>query len=102
MNAQCYTALAADETIKARLFNMSNQRSVFVRAVLQVAQQSPLFNSIASVKCSAGHCNFAWFVESAFNCFVKNELKRINKKKIAEPPAKMSKAVRKLTGKSKI
>ena len=81
---------------------MSNQRSVFVRAVLQVAEQSPLFNSIASVKCSAGHCNITWIVESAFKCFAKNELKRINEKKLAEPPAKMSRAVRKLTGKSNI
>ena len=99
---QCYTVLAADETIKARLFKMSNQRSAFVRAILQVAEQSSLFNNIASVKCSAGHCNFTWIVESAFNCFAKNELKRINEKILAEPPAKMSRAVRKLTGKSKI
>ena len=97
---QCYTVLAADESIKARLFKASNQRSVFIHAVLQVAEQSSLFTSITSVKCSAGHCNFTWIVESALNCFAKNELKRINDRKLVDPPAKMSRTIRKLTGKS--
>ena len=97
---QCYTILAADESIKTRLFKASNQRSVFVHAELQVAEQSSLFTSISSVKYSAGHCNFTWIVESAFNCFAKNQLKRINDRKLVDPPAKMSRTIRKLTGKS--
>ena len=95
---QCYTVLQADETIKARLFTTSNQRAGFVHAVKQVVEQSYLFSNITAVDCSAGHSNFTWIVESAFNCFAKNELKRFNDRK-SDPPTKMSRTVRKLSGK---
>jgi len=91
--------LEGDHSIKARLFKIGNQRSAFVHAVLQIAEQSCMFANIASVKCSAGHSNFTWIIESVFNCFAKNELKRFNDRK-SDPQLKMSKTVRKITGKS--
>ena len=97
---QCCTVLTADESIKARLFKASNQQSVFVHAVLQVVEQSFLFTCMTSLKCSASHCNFTCIVESAFKSFAKNELKRIIDRKLVDPPAKMSRTIRKLTGKS--
>ena len=66
---QCYSVLQADETIKARLFKTSNQRTVFVHAVKQVTEQSCLFTDITAVDCSAVHSNFTWIVESALNSF---------------------------------
>ena len=66
--------------------------------VKQVVEQSYLFTNITAVNCSAGHSNFTWIVESAFNCLAKNELKRFNDRK-SDPPAKMSRTVKKLSRK---
>ena len=59
--------LQAHETIKARLFKTSNQRSVFVHAVRQEVEQSCLFTNITAVNCSASDINLTspWIVKSA-------------------------------------
>ena len=43
--------------------------------------------------CFVGHNNFDPITKCAFNCFAKNELKRLNAPKL-EPTAKMSRTVR--------
>ena len=59
-------------------------------------KKSDFIHVLLDIKCSAGHNNFDPIIKCAFNCFVKNELKRLNVPKL-EAPAKMSRTVRKLT-----
>jgi len=50
--------------------------------------------------CEKDHCNFEMIVKSAFNCFAKNELKRLNGRASAEIPTKVSRSISKLNGKT--
>ena len=45
--------------------------------------------------CTAGHCNFDLFLANVFNCFAKNELKRLNVPE-NEHPVAMSQKIRKV------
>ena len=79
---QFCSALMSNDIIRGTLLSLSNQRSCFVSSVSEVAA-SGVHKSLLQEKCSASHCNFKKIVETAFNCFAKNELKRFNACKTA-------------------
>ena len=96
---QYYTAISGNSNIMKKLLCCQNQQAVFVEAVCDVVQAflcgGPLF-----VRCESSHDNFVPIIQTAFNCFAKNELKRINCKATpAELPAKNLRKIRKLTSK---
>ena len=91
---QYYLSLLSCDEAKSKLFACQNQRSAFVQAILTVAHKSAL-NQI----CTLGHYNFVLIVQTAFYCFAKNELKRLNAPK-RDDPGPMSRKVRKFTNKS--
>jgi len=83
---QSYNAVSSDSEAKMRLLTVNNQRPVFARALLLLASTNSV--ALLNQQCSNKHDNFDLVVQAAFNCFAKNELKRLNCQK-AEPPAKM-------------
>ena len=56
------------------------------------------FSILLKQTCSVGCSNFHSIIETIFNCFAKNELKRINDKK--ELPESSSKKLRKLASRT--
>ena len=94
---QCYTLILSDDCAKSKLFAFPNQRLAFVHAVTNSFSLS--CGSVIDQVCSAGHSNFSLIVQSAFNCFAKNELKRFNAPKHEEPDLK-SRKIRKITSNS--
>ena len=93
---QSYSAISSNEDMKKLLMLAYNLRSLFVASLSQLVQSRPLYAPLFSKKCGKNHNNFALIVQCAFNCFSRNELKRINSRK-NEPSAKMSRTARKLT-----
>ena len=96
---QSYSAVNSNDEMKKRLLTCENPRSLFVTSLSQSVKSRPLLAPLSLQKCANNHNNFELIIQCAFNCFSKNELKRINSRK-NEPPAKMSRTVRKLTSKS--
>jgi len=96
---QTYTAVSANADIKKSLLTSNNARKIFTTSLLQSAKSRPFFAPLCSQKCVNNHSNFDYIVQCAFNCFSRNELKRINSRK-NDPPAKMSRTARKLNSKS--
>ena len=96
---QSYAAISSNEDMKNHVMLADNPRSLFVASLSQLVQSRPLYAPLFSKKCDKNHNNFALIVQCAFNFFSGNELKRINSRK-NEPPAKMSRTARKLTGKT--
>ena len=96
---QHYTAIMLDEATKLKLLAVKNQRSAFTSAISHVVM-SQSFGRLLEQRCSAGHFNFKMIVESAFNCFAKNELKRLNSSKDAPPQLSSGRKIRKLNAKS--
>ena len=96
---QSYTFVNLNEDMKKRLMAADNPRSLFVASLSQSVQSRPLLAQLANQKCANDHNNFELIIQCAFNCFSKNELKRLNSRK-NEPPAKMCRTARKLTSKT--
>ena len=63
---------------------MSNPRSVFLKALINIVAATETLSDLLFQQCS-GHLNFKEVVKSTFNCFTKNELKRINTFKVELP-----------------
>ena len=93
---QLYTALASDAVIKKKLLGLSNQRSAFTIAVSKVVASHSCKNLLQQ-HCRAGHLNFERIIQTAFNCFAKNELKRLNAGKVAPETLSHNRKIRKLT-----
>ena len=103
LSAQYYTAIAADELKLQKLLAKPNQHSVFVHATSVAVFAPASLRCLLDIKCSSNHENSKLLVQTAFNCFVKNILKRLNSRPMAdEPPAKVLRKVRKLTSKLKL
>ena len=66
-----------------------------------VVKDSTNFKYAVNQLCLEEHSNFLLIIQSAFNYFAKNELKRLNAPKL-EDPGPMVKKIQKLTGKSSI
>ena len=96
---QSYSAVSSNEDMKKHLMLADNPRSLFVSSQSQLVQSRPLYAPLFFKKCGKNHNNFALIVQCAFNCFSRNELKRINSRKY-ESPAKMSRTAQKLTSKT--
>lgn len=80
---------------------LPNARIAFVKATAAAACSYYLPSGLTAIACSSNHNNFNMIVQSAFNCFAKNELKRLNCQAMPEePPAKVMRKVRKLTSKA--
>lgn len=96
-----FTIISDSIDMKKKLLCCQNQRFVFVKAAHDVVYSSRLMRPLLNTYCASGHANFNLIVETAFNCFAKNELKRINSKpSLAEPPTKNLRKIRKLTSKA--
>ena len=72
---QYYLALTDNDHARIRFLTLSNQREAFIFALKKAL---PFQNCSLLLQRSAGHLNFTAIIESAFNCFAKNEPKRIN------------------------
>ena len=97
---QYFSAISANSDIMKKLMCCQNQREVFVNAVRQVAESSAILGGLLFVECDASHNNFDLITQTAFNCFAKNELKRMNSKSIPEDmPARKQRKIRKLSSK---
>ena len=91
--------LSTIEPTKITFLFMSNPRSVFLKAFINIVATSKTLSDLLFQQCSAVYLNFKEVVTSTFNCFAKKELKQINafKVKLLEISAKN---LRKLTSKS--
>ena len=79
------SVITSDKFIKRKLLSHINSRALFVASVLGLFDSSDTLCSMAHQKCAKNHKNFEMIVEFAFNCFAKNELKRLNVSQ-PEPP----------------
>ena len=91
---QNYNFLSFDVTLKEKLLTTCNPRQVFIYALKSIASSSDIYTSLVSKTCASGHFCFDNVLASAFNCFAKNELKRMNTEKENEVTARK---IRKLT-----
>ena len=96
---QQYTAVCCDAAIKSKLMALPNQRCAFTSAAANVGK-SGSFRNLFIQKCAAGHSNSEMIIQTAFNCFAKNELKRLNAPNSAPAPMVTNRKMRKLTGKA--
>ena len=98
---QLYTAIVSYDVAMENLMRCNNQRSVFVQAVQEVFKSSPMLMGYLQAECAQNHANFHYIVQIAFNCFARNELKRLNGRPVAgDMPGKNLRKIRKLTSKS--
>ena len=63
---------------------MSNPRSVFLKALINIVAATETLSDVLFQQYSAGHLNFKEVVTSTFNCFAK-ELKQTNAFKVKLP-----------------
>ena len=98
ITVQGYNAISYDNTIKERLLSSSNQRLIFVLSIIKIIAFSN-YKDLLYQKCAENHCNFKFILQTAYNCFAKNELKRLNSRS-GDPPAKMARNMRKLSSKT--
>ena len=98
---QYYSALTDNDHARIRFLTLSKQREAFI-FVLKKALPFQNCSFLLQQQCSAGHFNFTAIIESAFYCFAKTELKRVNdsKKTILEERKKNSRKLQKLPSNS--
>ena len=94
---QCYAAIIANQEAKSKMMTVSNQRSAFISAVTTFVKQSCDFQDLPNNICSEGHSNFKLILQTVFNCFAKNELKRLNAPSTAPALMVTARKIRKLT-----
>lgn len=92
-----YNFLISDTILRTRFLTSSNPRCLFVSALVTLAEKS-CFSF--SQTCDRGHSPFPRILELAFNCFAKNELKRLNASVQGSQPASSTRKLRKLSSKS--
>ena len=63
---------------KTKFFSLQNQQSAFIFALVKYTGSSLFFSILLKQTFSAAHANFQSIIETAFNCFTKNQLKCIN------------------------
>ena len=90
LGVQVYNQICQDDNIRQQFLCLNNQQATFVDILTQIVQGKTGHAFLVDQLCENGHCNFVPIVQSLFNCFAKNELKRINQCEI-EAPAKISK-----------
>ena len=95
-----YAVLSSDHDTKKKFLCLSDPRTVFESALFNAIERLGCCYSLLHQVYASDHCNFDMIVKSAFNCFAKNELKRLNSSAIVEIPAKVSRSISKLSGKT--
>ena len=90
LGVQVYNQIRQDDNICQQFLCLNNQQATFVDILTQIVQGKTGHAFLVDQLCENGHCNFVPIVQSPFNCFAKNELKRINQCEI-KAPAKISK-----------
>ena len=96
---QFFNALLSNEENMKRLLALSNPRAVFTNTSAVVARASTSCD-LTEIKCSSDHTNFKLIVRTVFNCFAKNQLKKLNCRPSLDPPGKSLQKIRKLTFKA--
>ena len=97
---QYFTAVASNREDLKKLLSLNNPRAVFAKALSAVVKSRASCN-LTNVKCSLNHSNFNLIVHSAFNCFAKNQLQRLNSRpSLDHPPQKSLRKIQKLTSKT--
>ena len=91
---QYYSVIANNSSVKEMFFALPNQRDAFIFAITKVFANRN-FNGVIQHCCTSGHTNFHAILETTYNCFAKNELKRINANRNETGPT--SRKLRKLT-----
>ena len=94
-----YALILSEDSVKKRFISLPNPRQSFICATINVAENCKLLAKLIVQSCDEGHRNFDNIVKITFNCCAKNEMKRLNVVNI-DPPAKMSRAIRKLNSKN--
>ena len=93
-----YNAIFSDDTIKERLLSLSKQRLIFVVSILKVIAVSDYID-LLNQKCTDHHFNFELILQTAYNYYAKNELKRLNSRS-GDLSAKMAQDMRKPNSKT--
>ena len=70
-----YNHIITNERLKIRILKSSNSRSLFVNVLMTLAKK---YDTTFFLNCKDGHASFRHILEASFNCFAKNELKRLN------------------------
>ena len=91
---QLHNCILANESARSKLLSAKTQRAAFIFAATKFAE-SNTYVVLAEQTCAQGHNNSVLILQTIFNCFAKNELKRINQCTVA-PPEKMARTLRKL------
>ena len=89
-----FSTVANDELQLKRLLCAQNSRSDFCAAATRAVSNSPSLLHLINVKCTTGYSCFEAILKIAFNCFAKNQLKRLNSHPSAE---KLTRKIRKLS-----
>ena len=85
---QYFTAVASNCEDLKKLLSLNNPRAVFAKASSAVVK-SRTSCDLTNFKCSLNHLNFNLTVHTAFNCFAKNQLHRLNSRaSLDDPPQK--------------
>ena len=90
-----YNHIITNERLKIRFLISSNCRSLFVNVLMALARK---YDTTFFLACNDGHPSFPRILEASFNCFAKNELKRLNVSHANRQEAETRK-LRKLTSK---
>ena len=77
--------LSTIELTKTKFLSMSNPRSIFLKALINIFETTETLSDLLFQQCSAGCLNFKEVFKSTFNCSTKKELKRINAFKVELP-----------------
>lgn len=89
--------------IMQEFYKRKNHQQVFVHSVHETLCSNDMLQCLLSKRCNQLHSNFELILSIIFNCFAKNELKRINAQSMAnELVSKTTRVCRKLTSKGSV
>ena len=91
---QLHNCILANQSARSKLLSAKNQGAAFIFAVTKFAE-SDTHAVLAEQTRTQGHNNFMLMMRTMFNCFAKNEFKRINQCTRASPE-KMARTITKL------
>ena len=104
LGAKFYRAMMnGPPTVMEEFHKRKNHKQVFVDSVHETVRSNDMLQCLLSTSCNQLHCNFKLILNIIFNCFAKNELKRMNAQSIANDPVPKATCVcGKLTSKGSI
>ena len=91
LGAKFYRAMMnGPPTLMEEFHKRKNHQQVFVDSVHETVRSNDMLQCLLSTRCNQLHCNFKLILNIIFNCFAKNELKRMNTQSIANEPVPKS------------